>query len=257
MWSSRSGAAVALVLCFGLLPTIAEAQLGGIVKKARDRVAPGQQQSTDEPARMPGPTITNDVVGRLLRGLAAEKRARDQVQRDMERETERRRVADSLAEAERRRPDRYTTREECFAVKMKADTAYPTLDRLMNEASAAGERNDISKAAEIAQRMATIQMGIHQRAEATCAKVPPASSMPAPAPKPTPQEQAVQESPDTLEIHGAGAGGFSATEYAQLKELVYTYLRMAERAGLAPEEKRAVDAKRKELKAGLEGVGLR
>lgn len=252
MWSPRLGAAAALALCIGFLPSAAEAQLGGIVKKAKDRVVPGQQQSTDEAARLPGPTLTNDVVSRLLRSLTAEKRARDQA----ERERERRRVADSVAAAERQRPGYYTTREECYAVKMKADTAYPTLDRMLSEASAAGERNDIAKASEIAQRMAPIQMGIHQRAEAACAKVPPASSMPAPAPQPTPQERAVQESPDTLEIHGAGAGGFSATEYGQLKELVWTYLTFPQKAGLAPDEKRAVDAKRKELKDGLKGVGL-
>lgn len=252
MWSTRLGAAAALALCIGFLPSAAEAQLGGIVKKAKDRVVPGQQQSTDEPARMPGPTLTSDVVNRLLRGLGAEKRARDQAEREMER----RRVADSVAAAERQRPDRYTTREECYPVKMKADTAYPGFERLMNEASAAGERNDIAKASEIAQRMASIQMGIHQRAEAACASVPPASAMPAPAPQPTPQEQAVQQGPDTLEVVGAGAGGFSAAEYGQLKELVYTYLKFREKAGLAPEEKRAVDAKRKELNDGLKGVGL-
>lgn len=252
MWSPRSGALAALVLCIGFPPTTAVAQLGGIVKKARDRVAPGQQQSTDEPARLPGPTLTSDVVSRLLRGLAAEKRARDQA----EREAERRRVADSVAAAERQSQEPPTTREECYAVKMKADTAYPGLQRLMEEASAAGERNDISKAAEIAQRMGPIQLGIHQRAEAACASVPSASAMRAPTPQPTPQEQAVQQSPDTLEIHGAGAGGFSPTEYAQLKELVYTYFNSPQKAGLAPEEKRAVDAKRKELKDGLKGVGL-
>ncbi len=252
MRSPRSGAVAALALCLGFLPTMAEAQLGGIVKKARDRVAPGQQQSTDEAARLPGPTLTNDVVTRLLRGLAAEKRARDQA----ERERERRRVADSVAAAERQRPGHYTTREECYSVKMRADTAYPGLERLLHEASAAGERNDISKASEIAQRMAPIQLSIHQRAETACATVPPASAMPAAAPQPTPQEQAVQQSPDTLEIIGAGAGGFSATEYGQLKELVWTHLNYPQRAGLAADEKRVVDAKRKELKDGLKEVGL-
>ncbi len=252
MWSPRLGAAAALALCIGFLPPVAEAQLGGIVKKAKDRVAPGQQQSTDEAARLPGPTLTNDVVGRLLRSLTAEKRARDQA----ERERERRRVADSVAAAERQRPGQYTTREECFVVKTKADTAYPTLNRLLSEASAAAEREDVAKASEIAQRMALIQMGIHQRAEAACAKVPPASATPVPEPQPAPAERAVQESPDTLEITGAGAGGFSATEYGQLKELVWTYLTYPQRAGLVAEEKRAVDAKRKELKEGLKGVGL-
>jgi len=253
MWSPRLGAAAALALCIGLLPTVAEAQLGGIVKKARDRVAaPGQQQSTDEAARLPGPTLTNDVVARLLRGLSAEKRARDQA----ERERERRRVADSVAAAERARPDHYTTREECFGVKFKADTAYPTLNRMMNEASAAGERNDIAKASEIAQRMALVQLGIQQRTEAACASMPPASAVPAPAPRPTAAEQAVQEAPDTIEVVGAGAGGFSSTEYGQLKELVWTHLTFPQKSGLAAEERRAVEAKRKELKDGLKGVGL-
>jgi hypothetical protein len=252
MWSPRLSAAAALALCIGFVPSAAEAQLGGIVKKAKDRVVPGQQQSTDEAARLPGPTLTNDVVTRLLRSLTAEKRARDQA----ERERERRRVADSVAAAERQRPDRYTTREECQVVKLKADTAYPGWNRLLTEASAAAERNDIAKTSEISQRMAVIQVGMQERAEAACANVPPASSMPAPAPQPTPQEQAVQESPDSLEITGAGAGGFSATEYGQLKELVWTYLNYPQKAGLAANEKRAVDGKRKELKDGLKGVGL-
>jgi hypothetical protein len=39
--------------------------------------------------------------------------------------------------------------------------------------------------------------------------------------------------------------------------LIYTYLSNPQKAGLAAEEKRAVDPKRKELKEALTGVGLR
>lgn len=253
MFAARLALRSALVLFITLIPVAAEAQLGGIVKKARDRVVPGQTQTVDEAARLPGPQVTPDIVKRLLSGLAAERRARDRVAQEIER----RRVADSVAQAERQRPGYYANREECLSVKLQADTAYPGLERLLNEASAAGERNDIAKTSEIAQRMVPIQMAMQQRAEAACASVPPASAMPAPAAQPTPQEQAVQQSPDTLEGVGARAGGFSATEYAQLKELIHTYLNYPQKAGLAADEKRAVDPKRKELKESLSAIGLR
>jgi hypothetical protein len=251
MSARRVMASLALALAVAVVPEVAEGQVGGLVKKARDRVAgAGQQQSTDEAARMPGPTLTNDVVTRLLRGLDAEKRAQDQAAQAMERQ----RVADSVAELERKKPGHYTSREECVGVKFQEDPKQADLQRLMQQASAAAEKKDMNLAMQLSQRMAPMQLEIQQRAESSCAKVPTMAEVMAKAPKP--EERAVMLGRDSLEVIGANGGGFNRGEYAQLKELVYTYLSYPQKAGLAPAEKQVVDPKKAELRQALKAIGM-
>lgn len=250
MSSRPLAAGLMLALTLSLLPATLEAQLGGIAKRARDRVgtASGQQRSTDEAARLPGPTLTADVVDRLLTGLAAEKRARDRAAAE---EAERQRRADAAAQARRDQQEQYDNHQQCVESKAKADPKYAEAERVTKEAQAAAQQGGMAKAMQLSQRIQPLMLEVQQQAEAACA-----ASKPGQSPEPTAEERAIQASTDSSEVIGAGAGRFTPLEYGQVKELVYTYLSYAQKAGLSPEEKSVVDPKRRELREALKAVGL-
>ncbi len=241
---SRPVAAVVGLALLLALPATAQAQLGGLVKKAKDKVAPpaAATQSTDQPARLPGPTITSAVVDHFLLGLKAEKDARDRA---------------AAAAEERRRKDaevrmdpqtRYYT---CLSEKQQQDPAYPQMQKLAKDGQDAANKGDNNQVMQIAMQMQPLQMQLQQHAESACATLKPGA---APA---TPAQKAIQEAPAVPpEEAGAKAAGLSPVEYGQIKELIYTYLGYGKRAGLTDDEKRAVDPKREQLKDGLNSVGM-
>lgn len=243
-------AGLILASTLSLLPTAMEAQLGGIAKRARDRIGAGtgQQVSTDQAARLPGPTLTADVVNRLLTGLVAEKQARD---RAAEAEARRQRQAEAAAQARRQQQEQYENHQQCVEAKLKADPKYAEAERVTGEAKAAAQGGDMAKAMQLSQRIQPLMLEAQQRAEAACAATQPSA-----AAAPTPEEEAIQATSDSSEVLGAGAGKFTPVEYGQVKELVYTYLSYPQKAGLTAEEKGVVDPKRRELKDALKAVGL-
>ncbi len=240
---SRPVAAAGLALLL-LLPATGHAQLGGLVKKAKDKVVPpaAATQSTDQPARLPGPTITGAVVDHLLLGLKAEKDARDRAAATAD--TRRRKEAEAQM-------DPQTRYYSCVSEQQQKDPAYAQMQKLGKDAQDASTKGDNNAAMQIAMQMAPLQLQLQQHAESACAALKPGA---APA---TPAQKAIQDAPVVPpEEAGAKAAGLTSVDYAQLKELIYTYLGYGKRAGLSDDEKRAVDPKRDQLKDGLNSIGM-
>lgn len=235
-----AGLGLALLLT---LPATAHAQLGGLIKKAKDKVAPSAAtQSTDQPARLPGPEITSSVVSKLIVALKAEKDARD---RNAAGEEERRRL-----EAESRM-DPQTRYYSCMNTAQQKDPAKADMERLGKEGQDAADKGDQNKAMDIAMRMQPLQMQMQARAESACASLKPGAK------QATPTQKAIQAAPVVPpEEAGAKSMGVTTVEYGQIKELIWTYLGYGKRAGLTESEKHAVDPKRDQLKEGFKLIGM-
>jgi hypothetical protein len=254
-------------LCVALALTVASpasAQLGGLVKKAKDKAAATagvQQPSTDQPARMPGPVVTKDVVDHLLIGLKAEKAARDNWAANegkRQEAAERRRKAKEERDKQEAlaRMDPQARHQYCISEAMQADPEYAKLQKLGEDASAASKKNDNNAAMQIAMQMAPLQAALQQRADSACTAQEKKAKKGG-GPSANAEQQAIQDaSPDSPEDAGAQAGGFSATDYAQLKELILIYLRDPKRAGLADGEKPPIETKRAQLQDGLKSIGM-
>lgn len=230
-----------------------EAQFGGLVKKAKNRaaVAAGVQASTDQPARMAGPEITDESIERLLAGLKAEKAALD-------REAEAARQRQAEAERQRQAEERYTRQkaehESCVDSRTKADPDYAKMEQLSKEAEAAGKAGDTQKAMDLSMRMALLRPDvIVERATAACAAIAPAG---AEASVSSADVAAMRGAAGTSGGAGAGAAGMTEAAYGQMKELIYTYFTQNKLAGLTPDEERAVNGRRAELRAALKGTGI-
>ena len=241
---SRPVAAVVALALLLTFPAGAHAQLGGLVKKAKDKVAPpaAPQQSTDQPARLPGPEITSSVVDHLLVGLKAEKEARDRA---------------AVAEEDRRRResqkqmDPQTRYYSCVAEAQQNDPKMADLQKLGKEAKDASDKGDQGKSMDLVMQMGPLQAQLQARAESTCASQKPGAAAA------TPVQQAIQAAPVVPpEEAGAKAAGLTKVDYGQVKELIYTYLGYGRRAGLSDSEKRAVDPKRDQLKDGFKLIGM-
>lgn len=235
---------VAVVVIGGMvlgMPARAEAQLGGLTKRARDRAAQAAGvQSTDEAARMPGPVLTAAVLDQVMTGLKAEKVARDAWAAEQARQQR-------LREQEEARQAAAGNHSECLDRTMRADSNFAKAERLQREAQAAAQRGETAKAVQAAQQIQGLITLAQQNAEAKCKPAEPAAA---------PEEQAVaavQVNPDSV---GAKAAKMSATDYAQAKELLYTYLNFPQKAGLSADEKRVVDPKKAQIKDALKGAGL-
>ncbi len=231
---------LALLLTF---PASGHAQVGGLIKKAKDKVAPpAATQSSDQPARLPGPEITSGVVSNLLLALKAEKDAKD---RAAATEDERRRQE---AEAKMDPQTRYYS---CIGTAQQQDPAMAEMERLGKEGKDAADKGDQNKAMDIAMRMQPIQMQMQARAESACVSLKPGAK------QPTPAQKAIQAAPVVPpEEAGAKAMGVTPVEYGQIKELIWTYLGYGKRAGLTDSEKRAVDPKRDQLREGFKLIGM-
>lgn len=228
-------AALAMALAAVTLP--AQAQLGGLARKARQKVNETTgTQSVDQPARLAGPEVTNESVGRLLVGLKAEAQAREQRAAAEQRRQQQEAAARDVS----------SRQDQCYRDAQEKDPARPELERLQAQGKEAADKGDYTKAGQIAQRMQVLATEMQARIQAACA---------APA-QPTPAQQAIQQATGSPEDAGAAASGLSATDYAQLKELIYTYLVAGNRAGLADSEKQAVEQKKPELRERLKAVGL-
>jgi hypothetical protein len=246
-----AGLGIALALT---VASSASAQLGGLVKKAKDKAAAsaGVQQSSDQPARLPGPEITGDVVSRFLVALKAEKAAKD---RNAANE-ERRKKADEEREkkAAVAAMDPTTRHMMCTQEKMHADPKYADFEKLSKTAEAAARSGDNNKMMEAAVQISPLQTELQQRADSLCALE---ESKAAKEPKPSAEQDAVQNAPESSpEESGAKAGGFTMADYGQIKELIYTHLNYGKRAGLTDPEKKAVDPKAKELKDAFKAIGM-
>ncbi|MBP6668344.1 MAG: hypothetical protein KA180_02770 [Gemmatimonadales bacterium] len=236
--SGRSLALTSLLVALSLVAQPAEAQLGGLTRKAKEKATQAAGiPSTDQPARMAGPEATPESIDHLLAGLKAEATVRQQ-------QAEQERLRQEREEAARNASAR---QGQCYEDKKASDPAWPELQRLEAQAKEAVDKGDYNKASQLGQRMTTLATEMQARIQAACA---------APA-QPTPEQQAIQRQPvANPEQAGAQAAGMSLTDYAQFKELVYTYLSAGNRAGLADKEKQAVDAKKRELRERLKAVGL-
>jgi hypothetical protein len=224
-------------------PASGHAQLGGLIKKAKDKIAPaGATQSTDQPARPPGPEITPAVVEHLLLGLKAEKDARDRA---------------AAAQEERRRRetevevDPQTRYYNCISNAQENDPKMADLKKLGQDAQDASSKGDQNKAMNIAMQMAPLQVGLQARAESSCVQLKPGAAAP------TPAQKAIQTAPVVpAEDAGANAALLTRLQYGQVKELVYLYFAYGKRAGLSDSEKSAIDPKRDQLKEGLKQIGM-
>ncbi|HXW96817.1 MAG TPA: hypothetical protein VEI47_04465 [Gemmatimonadales bacterium] len=233
-----------LIVVLSPIPRTGHAQLGGLVKKAKEKVAPGAaQSSTDQPARLPGPEVTPAAVDHLLAGLKAEKDARDRqaAQEKLRKDLDTQRSMDPTT--------RYYS---CLSDKQKDDPRTADMQKLAKDAQDASQKGDQNKAVSISMQIQPLMMQIQQHAESSCA-----SLKSGPPPGPTPEQQAILNAPKVpAEEAGAKAAGMTAVDYGQLKELVYTYLGSGKRAGLTDAEKQAVEAKRAPLKDGFQAIGM-
>lgn len=238
------GLAGLLLLPVAALPEPVTAQLGGLTKKARDKAAQAtgvQQPTTDQPARMPGPTVTTASVNSLLKGLQAEAAA----------------IRQRAAEEQRRQARDSADRE---AAKNARDCPYRTRDSLplaeevrkgLDSARIAAEKGDYARAGQISMRVSAKNDTLTAQVEKICARQGRAG----PA-APQPDAQAMQQATGSPDSVGAKAAGLSLQEYAEMKELVYTHIQLPGRAGLTPAEKAAVEPKKKELRDALRAVGI-
>ncbi len=225
------------------VPASGHAQLGGLIKKAKDRVAPpAATQSTDQPARLPGPELTSGMVDHLLLGLKAEK---DADERSAASEQERRQQ-----EAESKM-DPQTRYYSCISAAQQKDPAMADLEKLAKDGNAAADKGDHAKAMDLALQMQPLQLRLQARAESSCASLKPGAK------SPTRTQKAIQAAPIVPpEEAGAAAAGLTTVEYGQAKELVYTYLGYGKQAGLSESERRAVDPKRAQLTEALKLIGM-
>jgi hypothetical protein len=237
---------LSILLALLLVPTVGQAQLGGLVKKATGRAAAaaGLQRSTDQPARMAGPEVTPQSVDRFLAGLKTEADLREWQVAERRRAEEQQaaaHVADSLY-------------QKCMDDFPKTDPGAKELERLGQQASDAANKGDVATAMQLSQRMAPLQIGMLDRMKTAC---PQPSAAPAPAQaRLTPEQQAMKEGNSNPSDGGANAAGMSPTDYAQFKELIYTYLRTPDRAGLSDNERQAANSRKAELSSGLRAVGF-
>lgn len=235
--SRRALGLASTLLALSFLVTPAEAQLGGLAKKARQRVsATTEVPSTDQPARMAGPDLTAASVDQLLTGLKAEQSAAEQ-----QAAAERRRR--EQASAARSASDRQA---QCHEDKKNSDPAWAEIQRLQEQGKTAADKGEYDKATQIAQQLGAKMMDLQTRVQAACAQTA----------QPSAEQEAMQQATGSPESAGAQAAGMSAQDYAQIKELVYTYLQSPRRAGLAETEQQAVEAKKAQLRERLKAVGL-
>lgn len=238
--SRRALGLASTLLALSFLATPAEAQLGGLAKKARQRVSEtAGVPSTDQPARMAGPEVTSGSVDQLLAGLKAEAAAAER-QAAVERQRQ------EQANAARTASDR---QEQCYEDKKNSDPAWPEIQRLQEQGKTAADKGDYDKASQIAQQLGAKMMDLQTRVQAACAQ-------PAQSAQPSAEQQAMQQASGNPESAGAQAAGMSAQDYAQFKELVYTHLQSPKRAGLAEKEQQAIEARKRELRDRLKAVGL-
>jgi hypothetical protein len=244
---------VGLVLAFTFAgPTTAHAQIGGLVKKAKEKAVPasGAQTTTDQPARLPGPEITKSLVDRFLVGLSAEKDARARAA-----EVEKTRSQKNADEEKQRQLDAMdpqTRHMFCVNEQQQKDPKYATLQKMGNDAKAASDKGDNSKAMDISVQMAPLVSELQLRADSVC------TAMEAHAgPRPTREQRAIQNAPAMApEDTAAKVAGLTPVEYGQVKELIYTYLNYGKRAGVTEQEKSVIEAKRSQLKEAFKGIGM-
>jgi hypothetical protein len=235
----RTAPAIALALMLSI-PVAAQAQLGGLVKKAKGKLAPAAAPATtatssDEPARLPGPALTAEVVDRFLAGLKTEKTERD-------REAARR---DRESAAHARQMKAANNHDQCARDWMAKDPAAAERDSLIKAGNAAAQQKDYNRAQQIGFRLQQVMTDIQGRADSACA-----------APQALPaDQQAMQQASIDPAAAGARAAGMTGLEYGQVRELIITYLGYPARAGLTPAEKQAVDARRGDLTAALRALG--
>lgn len=238
--SRRALGLASALLALSFLVTPAEAQLGGLAKKARQRVSgTAGVPSTDQPARMAGPEVTAASVDQLLAGLKAEAAT-------AERQAAAERQRQEQANAARTASDRQA---QCYEDKKNSDPAWPEIQRLQEQGKAAADKGDYDKASQIGQQMGVKMTDLQARVQAACAQSTQAAQASA-------EQQAMQQAGGSPESAGAQAAGMSAQDYAQFKELVYTHLQSPKRAGLAGKEQQAIEAKKRELRDRLKAVGL-
>ncbi len=235
--SRRALGLASTLLALLFLVTPAEAQLGGIAKKARQRVSEtAGVPSTDQPARMAGPDVTAASVDQLLTGLKAEQAA-------MERQAAAERRRREQADAARSASDRQA---QCHEDKKNSDPAWAEIQRLQEQGKTAADKGEYDKATQIAQQLGAKMTDLQTRVQAACAQTA----------QPSAEQEAMQHATGSPESTGAQAAGMSAQDYAQIKELVYTYLQSPKQAGLAEKEQQAIEAKKAQLRERLKAVGL-
>lgn len=241
--SRRAIGLASALLAFTFVVTPAEAQLGGIAKKARQTASEAAGvPSTDQPARMAGPEVTQASVAQLLTGLKAEQIA---MERQAAAERQRQEQADAASTASDRQA-------QCYEDKKNADPAWAEIQRLKAQGDTAAEKGEYNKATQIALQLGTKMTDLHNRVQAACAQQAQAAQ----AAQPSAEQQAMQQAGSSPESAGAQAAGMSAQDYAQFKELVYTYLQAPKKAGLAEKEQQAIEAKKPQLRERLKAVGL-
>jgi len=213
---------LALTLAALLVPQLATAQFGGLVKKVKDKVSPSSSTTTGTPTGKVVVAVTPDVVDRFITGFQAERAERDR--------QETAHASDGVGQL-------YLARDlvaRCDSMK-KADSVHleSFKPKLMSGDRQAGQ--DMQKWFQFLQTDPLHVKCGNNRA-------PQGSFFEA--------LNSVQARQDTV---GAKAGGFSVPEYGAVRERIAAYVLWTytvpgrEVNGYTPDERAAIDAKKPQL----------
>ncbi len=245
--------AAALVAALLLVPSVAQAQLGGITKRVK---LPGKEKVEAPAAAVgvpSGPELDEESLDALLAGLKAEKAEQDKVA-----EAAKARIAKAEAARQNAGPaymNALMRHQECVSQAGDKDPRAAQVRRLRDASS---DEDDEAKADRLDAKADSVQALIDAKAEKGCEKLKPnmeemAASANEHATLPS-ESQAIRDAKPQTEAAGAKAGGMDAKEYAAVKERVINVLYAPARFPLTSDERKAFTPRRDALQSALKAV---
>ncbi len=220
---------LSLLVATLVVPQLATAQFGGLVKKVKDKVTSSSSSTTTgTPTGKVSVAISSDVVDRFITGFQAERAERDR--------QEAQHANDPIGQT-------YAARDlipRCDSMK-KADSVY---GQKIQQRVMTGDQQAVADLQKWFQNMPTEPLHVkcnNNRAHGEGGFFE--------------MLNAVQARQDTV---GAKAGGFSVAEYAAVREKIAAYVLWTYSdpsrsvIGYTPEERSALDAKKPQLYALLQ-----
>lgn len=257
--------ALTLLLVLASLPTVAQAQLGGLSKRVKDRVTGAtaraeEKPAQDEPARAAAPTLNPATVDQFVAGLKVERKTLDDARARVT--AGQQQVANAQAARSKAWQDQQQKYSDCQNEKLEQHPKQPQRDSVQQAMAVARLKGQKPQAEALHSRLQKLEQEIQTDAEAACAQYKTdekdmlAAFTPTESEKNQPSEyETMRAAGDTAIILGARAAGMSPRQYGQVKEAVMAQLKAPGKAGLNPAEAAAVDARRDELADLLKAVG--
>jgi hypothetical protein len=245
--SSRMGLTLLAVAVALAAPATSSAQFGGLKKKLKDKVTGDSQPAVATPAT-PATSNAGDPDAKARQEawqhpVAISSSTLDAFVKAIKAENAER--AKYLASAPPtsaigRSNAYHAEKAKCASDRVKDDSAQSRLQQKMMAEASAGHGENIQKYTDSIMAISTAGQARDQRCNALA------------RPTITDEEyKAVHAEEDKEEAAGAAAGGLSPFVYARLKERVIAYTLMPtgwQPSGYSPEELKAIDARKTEIK---------